>query len=43
VAVAEPKFCAFESAPSFVTSHSDLFLNHSQGENGKEFNASENG
>jgi len=43
VAVAEHKFSAFGSAPSFVTSHSDLFLNHSEGENFKEFNASENG
>jgi len=43
MAVAEHKFCAFESAPHFVTSHSDLIINDSQGEKGKEFNASENG
>jgi hypothetical protein len=43
VAVAEHKFSAFWSAPCFVTSHSDLFLNYSQSENGKEFNASEIG
>jgi len=43
VAVAERTFCALKSAPSFVTRHSDLFLNHRQGKNGKEFNASENG
>jgi hypothetical protein len=43
VAVSERTFSAFKSTPSFVTSHSDLFLNHYQGKNGKEFNASENG